>query len=1053
MDVRILGPLEVWTTGRSLPLGGTKQRAVLAMLALHANQVVGVDQLVDGLWGQAPPHRAVNAVQVYISRLRRTLAGGRPPGSAAALTRRSPGYLLELDPDELDLGRFERLTRTGDQALPAAPEHAAATLRQALRLWRGPPLADLADEPFAPAQIARLEEQRLTALQARIEAELALGRHAELVGELQALVASQPLREGLHHQLLRSLYRSGRQAEALEAYRRARRTLIEELGIEPGRALQELQAAMLAQDPRLDWTPPPDRAPPADPTTARAEPAPARLPDVRNVPVRNPHFTGRDGMLRELHRRLHTGEQTLVVQALYGLGGVGKTQLAIEYAHRFAADYDLVWWVNAEQPALIADQLAHLADKLSLPARATMADTLELLLAILRRRPGWLLIFDNAERPEHLADYRPDGVGHVLITSRQPGWGALGGRLEVDVLTRPETVALLRRRIPEVDDRLADGLADELGDLPLAAAQAAAYLEQTGLPPAEYLHRFRTRRASLLARGEVLGYQGRLDTTWTLSLDRLRTGSPAAVPLLELAAWLAPEPIPLRLLSARPELLDEPLRAAAADPDLLDDVLGAVVGLSLARRQPDAFQLHRLVQAVIRQRPPAAQRQATVDRVLTLLAAAHPGSPNDPATWSAYAELAPHVLATGPLGDDRADSRRLVLSTVDYLNVRGDSRTSRMVAHALLDRWRHHLGADHPDTLRAATILTFALAWLGEHKQARTLGEDTLGQCRQVLDPDHPHTLRAATALTFTLAELGEHEQARELGQDTLERCQRLLDPDHLITLHAAGNLTLTLVELGEHEQARTLGQDALKRCQRVFGPDHLITLRLMAVLTYALAGLGEHEQACELGQDALDRCRRALGPDHHATLSSAAVLTYTLAWVGGHEQARTLGQDTLERSRRALGPDHLATLGAATGLTLALAGLGEHEQARTLGQDTLERSRRALGPDHLATLGAATGLTLALAGLGEHEQARTLGQDTLERSRRALGPDHLATLGAATGLTLALAGLGEHEQARTLGQDTLERSRRALGPDHPATLRLTRALSPLSSARPQQQR
>ena len=419
---------------------------------------------------------------------------------------------------------------------------------------------------------------------------------------------------------------------------------------------------------------------------------PGQLPAVWNVPTRNPHFTGRAEMLGELRQRLHAGEATLVVQALYGLGGVGKTQLAIEYAHRFAADYDLVWWIDAEQPVLIAHQLAHLADKLDLPTRPTVAETVELVLAELRRRRRWLLIFDNAERPQHLADYQPGGAGHVLITSRSPGWGALGGRLEVDVLTRPETVMLLRRRIPELDDRLADQLATELGDLPLAAAQAAAYLEQTGLPPGEYLRRFHTRRASLLAKGEVLGYQGRVDTTWTLSLERLRTGTPAAVPLLELAAFLAPEPIPLRLFTAHPELLDEPLRTAAADRDALDDVLGAVVGLSVARRQPDSLQLHRLVQAVIRQQQTPAQQQTTADQILTLLAAAHPGRPNDPASWSAYAELAPHVLAVSPLGDDRADSRRLMLSTVDYLNIRGDSRTSRLIAQALLDRWRDHLG-------------------------------------------------------------------------------------------------------------------------------------------------------------------------------------------------------------------------------------------------------------------------------------------------------------------------------------------------------------------------
>src|SRR4051794_5143582 len=310
------------------------------------------------------------------------------------------------------------------------------------------------------------------------------------------------------------------------------------------------------------------------------------LPAVWKAPPRNPRFTGRDGMLTELRRRLRTEQGTLVVQALYGLGGVGKTQLALEYAHRFAADYDLVWWIDAAQPVLIPDQLARLAARLDLPSGPTVADTVDRLLAELRRRTRWLLIFDNAERPADIADYRPGGAGHLLITSRSPGWGALGGRLEVDVLARAETIALLRARIPSMSEELADKLAAELGDLPLAAAQAAGYLEQTALPAADYLRRFRTRRAGLLARGEVVGYHGRLDTAWALSLERLRGQDPAAVQLLELAAFLAPEPIPLSVFGSPPELLDEPLRGIAADPDALADTVGALVGYSLARRFP-----------------------------------------------------------------------------------------------------------------------------------------------------------------------------------------------------------------------------------------------------------------------------------------------------------------------------------------------------------------------------------------------------------------------------------------------------------------------------------
>jgi YVTN family beta-propeller protein len=238
--------LEVREGERSLPLGGRKQRTLLAILLLHANEVVSSDALIDGLWGERPPKTAGTALQVYVSNLRKLLSPER-------LETRSPGYLLHIEPEELDLGRFEQLAAqtNGDD-----PEASASALTEALTLWRGQPLADFAYDSFAQTEIARLEELRLTATEQRIDAELRLGRDAELVGELEALVAKHPLRERLVSQLMLALYRSGRQTEALEAYRRARQTLVEELGIEPSPALKQLEKAILAQDPALEAPPP-----------------------------------------------------------------------------------------------------------------------------------------------------------------------------------------------------------------------------------------------------------------------------------------------------------------------------------------------------------------------------------------------------------------------------------------------------------------------------------------------------------------------------------------------------------------------------------------------------------------------------------------------------------------------------------------------------------------------------------------------------------------------------------------------------------------------------
>jgi DNA-binding SARP family transcriptional activator len=251
MDFRILGPLEVAEQDRTLALGGVKQRSLLAVLLLHANELVSADRLIDELWGDAPPSTAGKGLQVQVSRLRKELGAGR-------VATHPPGYVLRLEPSEFDLARFEQLR---DEAKRADPPTAARKLRDALSLWRGPALADLAYERFAQIEIARLEELRLSALEQRIDADLAAGDHAELVGEIEALVAQHPLRERLRSQLMLALYRSARQAEALEAYRAAQRELAEELGLEPSEELKQLEQAILRQDPALDPsggdTPPP----------------------------------------------------------------------------------------------------------------------------------------------------------------------------------------------------------------------------------------------------------------------------------------------------------------------------------------------------------------------------------------------------------------------------------------------------------------------------------------------------------------------------------------------------------------------------------------------------------------------------------------------------------------------------------------------------------------------------------------------------------------------------------------------------------------------------
>jgi DNA-binding SARP family transcriptional activator len=277
VELRILGPLEARAGGRSLPLGGPRQRALLAALLLRAHETISVDRLIDDLWGESPPATAEHSIQVLISRLRRALGDDGP----RLLVTRPPGYAIEPAADELDLTRFEFLVAEGRQQLGAGqPERARTVLREALGLWRGKALADLSDEPFAQLAVPRLDELRLAAIEERIEADLACGRHSEVVGELEELVVAEPLRERLRGQLMLALYRCGRQAEALEVYQRGRRRLVDELGIDPSKALQRLEARILQQDTGLELEA--VEAPAARPKKQASAPAP---PSTRAVLV------------------------------------------------------------------------------------------------------------------------------------------------------------------------------------------------------------------------------------------------------------------------------------------------------------------------------------------------------------------------------------------------------------------------------------------------------------------------------------------------------------------------------------------------------------------------------------------------------------------------------------------------------------------------------------------------------------------------------------------------------------------------------------------------
>jgi hypothetical protein len=657
-----------------------------------------------------------------------------------------------------------------------------------------------------------------------------------------------------------------------------------------------------------------------------------RITPIHNLPGRNKGFTGRGALIEALREQLRDSDGA-AVQVLRGMGGVGKTQLAVEYAYRFAADYDVIWWVTAEQPELIGPQVAALATELGCaPPSSDTAASVRAVMAELRARNRWLLIFDNVSDPAELRGWMPGGsAGNILITARSGGWDEISASIEIDVFNRVESAAVLQTRVPHLSADDAGKLGAALGDLPLAVAQAARYLAETGMPAGEYLDLLTTRAAEILNEGRPVSYPLSLDAATRLAFDRLKREDVAATTLLSMCAFLAPEPVPARLVSAAADHFPEPLAARVADPVALRRVLAAIGRSALARVGDNALHMHRLTQAIVRDSLTTQQCFEARTQCEAMVIAGHPGDRADPVTWPAWAQLLPHLLAVDPGSSTNAAILDLACDAAAQLWRRGDTRGTYELASKLYQQWRQRLGDDDPHTLSAAASLG-DVAWdQGRYADAKELDEDVLERRRRVLGDSHPDTLVAASSLASDLRKLGRFQAAQELQQDTLARRQRLLGDDHPDTLHSARDLAATLRELRDTSAAEELDEDTLSRSKRALGTDHPGTLRSASGLASDLRRLGRFEASRELQQDAFARSRRVLGDDHPDTLQCARELAAALRELGETRGAKEIAEDTLARSRRRLGDDHPDTLQCARELAATLRELGDTRAAKKL--------------------------------------------------------------------------------------------------------------------------
>jgi tetratricopeptide (TPR) repeat protein len=556
---------------------------------------------------------------------------------------------------------------------------------------------------------------------------------------------------------------------------------------------------------------------------------PGALPPIWNVPwPHNPNFTGRDKQLKDLRAMLGAGKPGALVQAgaVYGLGGIGKTQVAVEFAYRYAADYDLVWWVAAEQPLAITDRLAALARKLGSPEAANQEEQIQLLWEELGARDRWLLVYDNATSPVDLTRYLPPaGSGHVLITSRNPAWDEVATPVAVDVLSRAQAVAFLAQRTDSGDQASLEELAGALRGLPLALEQAAAYLKQTGISIQDYLELLKERPGELLAKGDLAKYPDTVATAWTLSLERVGTQTPAAGDLLALCAFLAPDDIPRGLPAKHTDMLPPRLHKAAADRFAYNEAVSALGRYSLLTATEDALAVHPLVQAVVRSKMDEQARHIWAAAAVLLVAAAFPPRSDDARCWPDCERLLTHALVvtkgstdTGVEHETTAELRNRVAL---YLWTRADLKDAQKLLEETYEMIKAQLGPGHPCAATNLSTQGKVLRDLGLLDEAKNLYNQALAIRKRRLTLVSRDVAWSLGNLGKVWRELGNLDEAMRTQEEALQILKAALAPDDPDMAWGLGNLGRTLRDLDKLDEAKRVHEAALDIRKLHYGDDH----------------------------------------------------------------------------------------------------------------------------------------------------------------------------------------------------------------------------------------
>ncbi len=796
-----------------------------------------------------------------------------------------------------------------------------------------------------------------------------------------------------------------------------------------------------------------------------ASEAPAPLPPstespaaLWNVPYRrNLFFTGRQDILTQLREVLISNEHPIALaqpQAISGLGGIGKTQTAVEYAYRYRDSYKAVFWVRADSHEVLVSDFLLIAALLNLPLHH-LQDQNVIVQAVMRwlnSHEGWLLILDNADNLEIVNEFIPSlGKGHILLTTRAQSIGTIAQRIDVEKMGPDEgTVFLLRRikrlkgnapleSVPESVRKQVQAIVEAVDGLPLALDQAGAYIEEIGCGLSDYLKFYQKHRKRLLrARGQdAAGHPEPIATTWSLSFEKVERANLAAAELLRLCAFLHPDVIPEAMITEGAAELGPVLQPVAEDEFELNEAIGELRKYSLVKRDPEKkiLNIHRLVQAVIKDGMNEQAQREWAERVVRMVNCAFPSAAF--AMWDRCQEYLPHAQLCADLIEQWdmkfVEAAQLFSRTGNYLRQRAQYREAERLLQKALAICEQVLGSEHADVAHDMSSLAGLYVDMGKYAQAEILYQRTQDILERVLGPSHPDVAPTIRGLGSLYRERGNWELAESFHKQALAIRIQVFGSEHLDVAESLDDLAVVYNDQGKYAGSEELYKQAFAIRERFLGPDHPEVATCLNNIGWLYYRQGQYDLAEVPHLRALAISEKGLGPNHPNVALSLNALGLLYRDQADYAKAEQFLERALLIREEAFGPDHVDVGQSLQNLGVLYYLQGKYEQAEAMLKQSL-RIREQLGANNVLVAYTLLPLAKLYRDQGRYDEAESLFQRTLAIREQMLGPDNIDVSYTLAALAVLYRNQGRYEEAEALFRRALAIQERVLDPGHPNT-------------------